>query len=251
MKGMHRVISKFFAKTEWAWPAAVLAIAALLHTVAQAAIAANAPAPVDQEAADSIATAISTQYPGARITIDNRINWSRGGWPQGAANVSLLGETSRGEMMFSATDSNGRRVGEGWVGFAAWQPAYVAVKRVKPGEKIAKDMFARREVNVAAGAARDIRGLILDPQTPVESLEARQSVLEGQILLSSAVQRVPDVRRGDTVTVLLVSNGLSLTTQGRVEEPAYSGENVRVTASKTKRALTGRLIDRGTVEVKL
>lgn len=251
MKGIERVISKFFSKSEWAWPVAVLAIAALLHTAAQAAISAKAAPPADQAAADAIATAISGQYPGARITIDNRINWSRGSWPEGSASVSLLGETSRGEMMFSVADSNGRRVGEGWVGFAAWQPAYVAVKRVKPGEKITKDMFARREVNVAAGAARDVRGLILDPQTGVESLEARQSVLEGQILLSSSVQRVPDVRRGDAVTVLVVSNGLSLSTQGRAEEPAYAGDNVRVTASKTKRELVGKLLSSGLVEVKL
>ena len=46
--------------------------------------------------------------------------------------------------------------------------------------------------------------------TDIAHLEARQTILEGQTLLSSAVERIPDVRRGDSVRVQLVSNGIML-----------------------------------------
>jgi flagella basal body P-ring formation protein FlgA len=253
MKRFRRVISQFLNKTELTLPATFFALAALLHSMSPAAAMDAAP---DADAtsiplADRLSLAIGHQYPGTRIVIDSKVNWTHGDASAGTGNVSLLGETSRGEMMFAVADAEGHRAGDGWVAFSAWQPARVAVKRVLPGEKIDANNFVSREVNVAAGTARELRGLILDPESGVSGLEARQSVLEGQMLLSSAVQRVPDVRRGDMVQVHLISNGLSLSTQGRAEEPANKGAQVRVTASKTKRELVGRLLDSGIVEVRL
>lgn len=244
-------------KTNLTLPAVLFALAAVLQSVSPAVAMDSNPEGVGAAAAEIIplaerlSHAIGRQYPGTRIVMDSKIHWTHGDGSMGAGRVSLLGETSRGEMMFAVADADGHRAGDGWAAFSAWQPAQVAVKRVLPGERIAAEQFVRREVNVATGAAREVRGLILDPETGISGLEARQSVLEGQILLSSAVQRIPDIRRGDTVRVHLISNGLSLSTQGRAEESASKGSQVRVTASRTKRELVGRLLDNGVVEVKL
>lgn len=251
------MISQFLNKAELTLPATFFALAALLHTAAPAeAMDASPDEPVSASSAvapleERLSQAIGQQYPGTRIAMDSKVHWTHGDASGSQGRVSLLGETSRGEMMFAVADADGRRAGDGWVAFSAWRPARVAVKRVHPGEKIQAEQFINREVNVATGTARELRGLILDPELGIASLEARQSVLEGQMLLTSAVQKIPDVRRGDMVQVRLVSNGLSLSTQGRAEEPAYTGSQVRVTASKAKRELVGKLLDSGIVEVKL
>jgi flagella basal body P-ring formation protein FlgA len=254
-------------KNEWVLPCAVFALVALLHS--RSAVSASAPeaeseqddAPVAaavepaQSAQDrlveKLSQGIAKQYPGAKISVNPTVHWTHGALSESFQNVSLLGETSRGEIMFSVTNSDGARGGEGWASFSAWVPARVASKRVHPGDRLTADMFAIQNVNVALGQAHELRGVILEPETEIGNLEARQSVLEGQMLLSTSVQRVPDVRRGDAVVVMLVSNGLSLQTQGVAEEPAYAGGQIRVTASKTKRELVGRLSAGGVVEVKL
>jgi flagella basal body P-ring formation protein FlgA len=69
--------------------------------------------------------------------------------------------------------------------------------------------------------------------------------------MSSAVERVPDVRRGDSVRVRIISNGLTLTAQAMASEPGYLNGPVRVLTAQTKRELSGKLVSTGVVEVKL
>lgn len=259
-----RMALKAFRKTEWVLPCALFALAALLHS--QSAISSDAegaegedapavaaaPAPsASDRLIEQLSHGISKQYPGAKIALNPTLHWTYGALSENFQSVSILGETSRGEIMFSVTASDGSRGGEGWASFAAWMPARVATKRVHPGDRLSADMFTDQSVNVAFGQPHELRGVILETDTSLASLEARQSVLEGQMLLSTSVQRVPNVRRGDAVVVQIVSNGLSLQTQGVAEEPGYTGGQVRVTASKTKRELVGRLSESGAVEVKL
>jgi flagella basal body P-ring formation protein FlgA len=257
------LISKLSKTIEWTLIAAAFTTLATVGgtrgavALANDAVAADAAEPARAAApaslAERIAQAIAKQYPGARVSVDGKIHWSHGEEASfdSEGQVSLLGDTSRGEMMFAILDSEGRQAADGWVSYQAWQPAYVAVRRVRPNERIAKDQFTLRDVNVASGQAHELRGLMLAPETGLAGLEARQTVLVGQTLLSSYVQRVPDVRRGDAVIVHLVAGALSLSTQGQAEEPAYIGGQIRVSASKTKRELVGKLSEAGIVEVKL
>jgi flagella basal body P-ring formation protein FlgA len=241
-------------KMEWVLPVALIALGSALHPPAQAMDATqdhDSESDPQAQLIDKLSQSISARYPGAKVSVGARINWSHRSSGEKIQGVSLLGETSRGEMMFAVTGADGRRDGDGWVEFSAWTTARVAVKRLHPGDRLSAEMFSLQEINVAAGQPHELRGVILEADAPVNGLEARQSVLEGQLLLSSSVQRIPDVRRGDMVSVHLVSNGLSLQTQGTATEPAYSGGPVRVSVSKTKREIVGKLGTNGVVEVKL
>jgi flagella basal body P-ring formation protein FlgA len=104
---------------------------------------------------------------------------------------------------------------------------------------------------VAAGQPFEYRGVILNKDVDVRGLESRQTILEGQFVTSTAVQRVPDVRRGDAVRIHLVSEGLSLVTTGAADEPGFLDGQVRVITSKSKRQLVGRLQRDSVVEVRL
>jgi flagella basal body P-ring formation protein FlgA len=130
-------------------------------------------------------------------------------------------------------------------------PARVATTRIMPGEAIQAAQFIEQEVDVAHGMNHDIRGLIVSPSLELNRLETRQTVLEGQPLLSSEIKRMPDVRRGDPVRIQLVSGSLTLTTLGTASEPGYLDQQVHVMSQKTKRELIGTLLPDNIIEVRL
>ncbi len=192
---------------------------------------------------------LAARYSGARIELTGDIRWNRA--PQNfaddsnSARVHVLATTAQGYAQIAW------KSGEGWIPYRAMVPAYVAVRRVLPNERLTSEMFALQDINVAMGQAYDYRGVILSRSRSIDGLEARQTVLEGQALTATAVQKIPDIRRGDAVRILLTSGELTVTTQGVASEPAFLNGRIRVMASKTKREFTGELKDGGTVEVRL
>ncbi len=188
---------------------------------------------------------LAKKYPKAKVDVGTSIQWLRGGLPQEIADVRILNETGRGDVQFSVGTSLGS------VSYSAWAPVHVAVRRILPGEKLAADQFVSQEINLVSGQAFQYRGVILPEGAAIEGLEARQTILEGQNLLTTAVQRTPDIRRGDVVRIELQSGDLRLTTQGIAQEPSYLSQPVHVISAKTKRELIGTLSSAGVVEVKL
>lgn len=201
-------------------------------------------APAESRLSQSIRAELSRKLPNARIELMSGVRWTRGSADE-AASATVLNLSPRGEAHVVADGA------EGWVSYSAWVPAHVALRRIAPGERIMEEQFVSQQVNVASGNAFEYRGTILGGETPISGLETRQTVVEGQFLTSSAVQRVPDIRRGDSVRIQLISGGLIVSTTGMAEEPAYLNGRVRVMAQKTKREFVGQLVGNGLVEVKL
>jgi flagella basal body P-ring formation protein FlgA len=204
------------------------------------------------DSSDQLAAQIKQQlaheYVGARVELTSGFAWTRGSMPSEIANVTLIGEGG-GEARFSVRGGTG--YAEGAVRFAAFVQAPIALRRVLPGERLNADMFQAQEINVAMGMAHEYRGVILPVGMDVSSLEARQTILEGQYPLSTGVQKVPDVRRGDAVRIQLNSGDVILSTMGTASEPAYIGSQLRVVSAKTKHELVGKLKKDGIVEVQL
>lgn len=217
---------------------------------------------------------ISKQYGGARIEFTGPIRWIKGGGvvkQNPVQSLSILGDDGHGNIHFSfqSADSivsiasveskeSGAVLGsiqpeysEGWVGFAAWFQAKIALRRIHPGEFLTSDLFVNQDVNIASGEARDYRGIIFPGKMEVTGTEAIQTILEGQYLINSAVEKIPDIRRGDSVQVQLISNSLVLTTLGIAEESGYVNKQIRVIAGKSKRELTGEVKAGKVIEVNL
>lgn len=135
--------------------------------------------------------------------------------------------------------------------YQAWKKVPVAVRRIYPNTKLTNEDFRLSEVNVASGSAREYRGVMLPPGTEFQGMQTRQTILENQMALTSAVQKQPDLRKGDTVKLLLTSGGLELVTQATAEEPASVGDRVRVLTVKGKREMVGKVNAERNVEVSL
>jgi flagella basal body P-ring formation protein FlgA len=198
----------------------------------------------------SLKQQISETYGSAQVKFARPIEWIRQTSDQIAGPVQILNDNGRGELRFSVTGLKGQ-YSEGLMAFSAWLPARIAVKRVHPGELLRDEWFTTQKVNVSSGTAREFRGVLLAPDHEVSKLESVQTIMEGQFLTSSAVRNVPDIRRGDSVRIQLVNEGMTLTTSGIAQEPGYLNRQIRVLTTKTKRELLGQLQLDGIVEVKL
>lgn len=250
----------------------LLAVSAACSGMATAAETAADPTPAS--VSQFLRAELSKKYPGARIELASGFSLVRGAMPAEVSAVTILSDDGRGDARFSArgpagaaasdaasgavtqgsgaiVTADGVQFAEGSVIFAAWVPAYVASRRVLPGERLLPGIFTVQEVNVAIGPAHDYRGVIFSGLQKLDGLESRQTVLEGQFLTSTAIERIPDVRRGDAVRIEMSSGGVVLSTQGFAEEPAYNEGQVRVMTAKGKRELVGKLQNGGVVEVSL
>ncbi|MEO5971325.1 MAG: flagellar basal body P-ring formation chaperone FlgA [Bdellovibrionia bacterium] len=193
---------------------------------------------------------ISESYGAAEVKFSGPIDWIKQTPGKKGKSVQILNDNARGELRFSVAGTKGE-YSEGSLAFSAWIPARIAVKRVHPGELLRNEWFVTQKVKISTGTAREFRGVLLPSDNEISKLESVQTIMEGQFLTSSAVRNVPDVRRGDSVRIHLLNEGLILSTPGVAQEPGYLNRQIRVLTSKTKRELLGQLQPEGIVEVKL
>ena len=168
--------------------------------------------------------------------------------------IHLLEDRANGNAVFEVLGSNTdsqdfREVIQ--TPYEAWKKTAVAVRRIYPNSRLKNEDFKMTEVNVATGIPREFRGVMLPPETNFNELQTKQTILENQYVISSAIEKQPDIRKGDTIRLELISGDLTLTTQAMVEEPASVGDHVRVMTLKSKKELVGIVKKDHSVEVSL
>jgi flagella basal body P-ring formation protein FlgA len=135
--------------------------------------------------------------------------------------------------------------------YTAWKKVVVAARRIYPNTKVQDQDFKVIEMNVASGPIREYRGILIPAEGNFSRLQTRQTILENQYVTTSSVERQPDVRRGDTLRLDMVSGDLTLSTQATASENASIGDRIRVMTSKTKKEVVGTVREDHSVEVTL
>ena len=209
-------------------------------------VAAGAMAAIHPRVEQSLISELRLIYPGAEVSLVGEIQWETGAMPQQIDQVRIVRDLGNGQIRFEA---RGQETSVGVIGFQAMRPAWVPVRRVAPSTTLKREYLKLETLNVATGMERELRGLMLPSSAEIESLETRQTLIEGQFVQLTQVQRVHDVNRGDPVQVRLKSGDVTLSTSGMAEEPSYMNEPVHVIIQKTKRSMAGRLTEHGVVEV--
>jgi len=195
---------------------------------------------------------LSATFPNARIEITSPL--AKEDLPV-LRSVKIMSVMPKGEAIVQyelAWDEDSKSIFKNQlVKFNAWLEAPVAIRRINQGERLSADLFKNTEVNVAMGLGYEYRGVIASTKTDFAGLEAKNTLLEGQFLISSALQKSPEIRRGDLVKVELMSGDLTLGTQAVAQEPGFVGQNLRILVTKTKKELIGKLKSNNVVEVNL
>jgi len=196
---------------------------------------------------------LSEKIPNAEIRIPNLENLVKS--PEIAAittlsSVRLIEDRATGVALFelNSTDGVSTKI---QTPYQALVKAPIAIRRIYPNTKLKKEDFRIDTINVAVGTAHDYRGVILYSDAKLDQMESKQTILEGQFVLSNAVQRQPDVHKGEMVKLELSSGDLTLTTSAVIQENASIGERVHVLTAKTKREMIGKVLEDHSVEVVL
>lgn len=166
------------------------------------------------------------------------------------SSVRLLEDRDNGVALLELNSTDGNTV-KIQTPYQALVNAPIAVRRIYPNTKLKREDFKVEALNVAAGTARAYRGAIILDLSKLEQMETRQSIMEGQFVVSNAVQKQPDVRKGETVKLELNSGELSLITAAVVQENGSVGDRVHVITAKTKKDVVGKIREDRSIEVTL
>jgi len=121
-------------------------------------------------------------------------------------------------------------------------PVAVLAHAVEKGTRLEREDFAveGRATAAARGAlsAEDAAGM-----------EAARNLTAGMIVRRSDLMKPQLVRRGEPVTIRIVSGALVITASGRALNGGGKGEMVRVVTNSTNRTLDGTIEGSGTVRI--
>lgn len=193
-----------------------------------------------------IGSELNKRYPASTIVIDSMTNYQKFA---ATAKIRLIAEQGRGTALFSV--ESGDTEGRVRVVFRAMRTAWVALRRIRPLERLSQNLFIQKEIDVSKGINRQIRSLLVAPHVNISGLQSQQTILLDHPLMTNAAVKVPDVKRGDVVRVVLKSGALSLTTMGKVQQAGYVGGSITILTVKNKREFVGNLTPGKVVEVQL
>jgi len=120
------------------------------------------------------------------------------------------------------------------VDVTAFMKVVVAAERINRGAIITPDKIVRKRVKVG----KDYRNVIRDPESVI-GLMAKHMIKPGSIIRKSMVRTKPDVKKGETVTVQMISGDLVITTGGKAKQDAMIGEKVKIVCEPTGKQLYG------------
>jgi flagella basal body P-ring formation protein FlgA len=137
----------------------------------------------------------------------------------------------------------------GWVqaSLRVESDVYVAKKLIRPMDQINLENFELRKVNLLPLQTQGVTAFH-GQQFPAGT-RARMTVMPGAALTTASVERVPLVKLGDNVTLILRSDNLKISTKGVAQSSAAIGDMITVQLSRYNRTFRGRLIDGKLVEV--
>lgn len=91
-------------------------------------------------------------------------------------------------------------------------------------------------------------GVLLDTKDAEGSI-AKSHIAKGESIRSHMIEQAPLVRKGDVVKIIAESGMLKIVTTGVSQESGVLGEQITVENARSKKKMTARVVDTGTVKV--
>jgi flagella basal body P-ring formation protein FlgA len=120
-----------------------------------------------------------------------------------------------------------------------------AVTTIRQGEELTAQNTAWSRQDIARGLDAIVR-----PQDGTEqNWVARRAINSGSAISSVDVTSPPAVKRGDTVILVVKCGAIRLMTTAEAKQDRREGESISVRPAMSEQNVTGRVIERGLVEV--
>jgi len=78
---------------------------------------------------------------------------------------------------------------------------------------------------------------------------AKRAILKGTLITADMVEKPPIIKQGDIITIVLESQSLRITAQGRAMENGVNGQKIKVVNTSSMREVLAQVIDEKTVRV--
>ena len=96
--------------------------------------------------------------------------------------------------------------------------------------------------------ARVPHNTILDP-AGIDNMQAKGTIRAGTIINSGMVLPIPDIRKGDRISLKVNNKGFMVTTMGRAKEDGFCGDRIKVVNLRSNKIVTGIVRDKNSVEI--
>lgn len=111
----------------------------------------------------------------------------------------------------------------------AFKEGYVADKKIPSGEEIKKSAVRKTKINIT-----NLRDEIV---TDIEKFSAKNQIFPNRPIVMSDVYRTYDVKKGDMIKILYISDTVKVETMGESLENGYRGGNIHI-----KNLTSGKII---------
>ncbi len=165
------------------------------------------------------------------------------------SDFTLIGEGAPGVLRFQKQSKTAIEAID--VHFRTFKKVLRPRLSIAAGTALTPDLFEKIEIETTRGMAQQQQHQMIPESTDLKAYEARWTLGKGQTLVDSQIAKIPLIRRGETLKLRVSTGDIHIMTSARAEQNASIGDVVRVTAVKTKREFSGRLVESGLVEVKL
>jgi len=128
----------------------------------------------------------------------------------------------------------------------AFKNIIVAKSTIIRGEQITANSISRQRTDIT-----NMNGNYLTENRQVIGMKSRQTIQRGQRIKPFQLVKSRLIKRGEQVTILAETNGISVRMRGKALNDAINGGRVRVMNTRSKRIIEGIAIRPGIVQIKM
>ena len=128
----------------------------------------------------------------------------------------------------------------------AYTPVYVAKSPILRGERIQPSSIKLTKRNITS-----LHGHYVTDLSSLEGTIAKRMINKGQVISPAHLIKSKLIKRGESVTIIAETSGITVRMKGKALNDAAAGEQVRVKNTNSKRIIEGVAVKRGQVKVNM
>jgi len=125
-----------------------------------------------------------------------------------------------------------------------WRPVLVADHMHRRGEEIVPESYRLEERDVTK-----VRGNYYVDALMLQDMQAKRTLSVGDIITDSHVQKVPVIKRGDSIKLVARAGRMSMSATGEALQDGGVGDRIRVKNSDSGKVIYGHVLDGGIIQV--
>jgi flagella basal body P-ring formation protein FlgA len=121
----------------------------------------------------------------------------------------------------------------------------VATKSIRQGEAVSASntSWERRDITYIRNA------IMQSSNKDSQELIAKRTIQPGSAITAEWVELAPDVRRGDTVNLVVKCGNVALHTTAQVKQDGRSGDTIRIVSAVSQSEIRAQVVEPGLVEI--